>query len=279
VNPDAATTQTVATWITIIGGTVGIVLSLVAIAFAVLVNKRATDVNDETIRGLNKIGADVEHLADDTRQLIKAGWDKMLGRVDAGPDKSDAFPIRDVAAGIAAELRAEFGRPEPKEKGTRPAEHAQDRIEEIIKAVEGTLTAQQRAQAATERPGQALEKLLTVLTSLSPQAQALISLIRWYHLEQEQYRKLREGPLGGALDELRTTGLIVPVSHKLGGKERPCYYFLPALAGLIRAALPLVPRQPDAVVTSVRQELERVGYNLEPPDHPLRLLKGAEPGA
>ena len=69
--------EAVALWVGLIASIVGVVLSIVAIAFAVLVNNRVSDINDKMIQSLQKIEFAVERSSEDTRELIKAGWDKM----------------------------------------------------------------------------------------------------------------------------------------------------------------------------------------------------------
>ena len=74
-----------------------VVLSIVTIAFAVLVNNRASDINDKMIQSLQKIEFAVERSSEDTRELIKADWDKMLGNVESNSGASsvdlEAAPI------------------------------------------------------------------------------------------------------------------------------------------------------------------------------------------
>ncbi len=260
--------QAVAMWVGLISGIVSIVLSLVAIAFAVLVNNRATDVNDQTIQALNKIEADVEHLSEDTRELIKAGWDKMLGSVDRlSPMTPDALPAKEIASGIAAELRAELAPlvNQSSANSKHPAQ-LQEKLDRLAQAIEGALAAQSKAQSAAQRPGEALEWLVSTLSALSPEAQALVRLIRFYHMAPKQYETLRAGPLGSAIDELRKVGLIVPVEHKAGGKRVPCYYFPTGLSALVRAAIPVLPKPPEALTRVVKEELDRIGYQYEPPE-------------
>src|SRR5579864_4569961 len=74
--------ESVAFWVGFIGSMVGIVLSIVAIVFSILVDRRSSRISDHTIQSLQKIESAVERLSSDTRELIKAGWDKMLGNVD-----------------------------------------------------------------------------------------------------------------------------------------------------------------------------------------------------
>ena len=66
-------------WAGLIASIAGIVLSVAALIFGVWVNNRATEVRDQTIKSLQKIESAVERLSEDTRGLINAGWDKMLG--------------------------------------------------------------------------------------------------------------------------------------------------------------------------------------------------------
>jgi hypothetical protein len=47
--------EAVALWVGLISSIVGVVLSVVAIAFAVLVNNRASDINDKMIQSLQKV--------------------------------------------------------------------------------------------------------------------------------------------------------------------------------------------------------------------------------
>jgi len=67
------TTQTIALWVGLLSGIVGIVLSVVAIVFTVLVDRRSSQVTGQTIQSLQKIESAVERLSSDTRELIKAG--------------------------------------------------------------------------------------------------------------------------------------------------------------------------------------------------------------
>lgn len=261
-------------WIGLITGIVGIVLSVVAGVFAILVNARATQVNDQMIQALQKISGDVEHLSEDTRELIKAGWDKLLGSVDRPPTEGasstsaeqDKPQTRELAAGIAAELKEELtaltaGRPPA---GPDTVKY-QEELDKILKSLEASLASQFAVQRTAARPGQALDRILNTLTHLSPEAQALLMEVRWSHIELEEYKKLAEGRYRSALLELREAGFVVPVKHTHEGRAIPCYYFPPSIASLLRAAIPLLPRIPDEVVEAVRTELVRVGYDPSPP--------------
>ncbi|HEY4216735.1 MAG TPA: hypothetical protein VGM67_06330 [Gemmatimonadaceae bacterium] len=256
--------QTVATWVGLIGGVVSIVLSVVAIAFAVMVNNRATAVNDQTIQSLKKIEGDVEHLSDDTRELIKAGWDKMLGNVDRRPADSEVIPSKQIAAGIAAELKAELSPLlSQSPNGPTPPAQVEQKIDQLLRAVEGSMAAQLRAQSAAERPGEALDRLIVTLSTLSPEARALVDAMRSSHIDLAEYRRLATGPLRMPLEELRQSGLLIPVQHRHDGKDVPCYFFPPGIVSLVRAAIPLLPRTSSDLRALVRSELKRVGYPVE----------------
>src|SRR5258706_16016557 len=94
--------EKIALWVGLFASIVSIVLSFVAIAFAILVDRGARAVSGQTIKSLQKIESDVQRQSDDTRELIKAGWDKMLIGVDKElqPKPFDTSP-KDLAAGIA----------------------------------------------------------------------------------------------------------------------------------------------------------------------------------
>src|SRR5262245_13410053 len=105
-----STVETVALWVGLISSIVSIVLSIVAIVFSLLVERQSSRVAAQTIQSLQKIESAVERLSSDTRELVKAGWDKMLGYV-APPLLNAPIPdaaAKSVASGITAELRADL---------------------------------------------------------------------------------------------------------------------------------------------------------------------------
>ena|SRR5436190_17397695 len=99
--------EQVALWVGLISGIVSIVMSVVAIAFAVMVDRSSRAVTAQTIKSLQKIESDVERLSSDTRELIKAGWDRMLGSVSLAYPPESTAPSQ-LASGIAAELKSEL---------------------------------------------------------------------------------------------------------------------------------------------------------------------------
>ena len=99
--------EAVALWVGLLAGLASVVLAVVAIWFAFWVNDRATEVNDQTIRSLQKIEAQVERAADDTTNLIKGAWDKMLGQVPP-QDTTSSGSMQEVAAGLAADSERSF---------------------------------------------------------------------------------------------------------------------------------------------------------------------------
>jgi hypothetical protein len=257
--------EKIALWFGLIASIVSIVLSIVAIVFAILVDKSARAVSAQTIKSLQKIESEVERLSDDTRELIKAGWDKMLGSVDREPQpRTIEVPAKEIAAGIASELRAELSL--TSDKGTTVSAEQNNKFEQLLETLETSLTAQLRAQNLSSRPSEALDRLINTLNKLSPSAQALLRAISNYHLSLTEYRALNKGPLKDSLIELRESGLLVPVKHETpDGGNVPCYYFPSSLSSLVKAAIPLIPKPPDEVIHQIKSELEAIGYPVKKP--------------
>ena len=251
------TGQTVALWVGLSGTIVGIVLSIVAIVFSILVDRRSSKVSDQTIQSLQKIESAVERLSSDTRDFIKAGWDKMLGSVDRPSPSGGDFSAKEVASGIAAELRAELAAIRPEAQTAAKT----DEIERVLSSVEASLTAQLRNQPARSRPSEALDTTVAAARTLSQGAQELLRQISRVHLERDEYRKLTQGRFGDALHELRASGLLIPLQHRNeDGKPIPCYWFSPDMASVIRNAVRFLDKSEPSLRDEVRQELVRVGY-------------------
>jgi hypothetical protein len=254
--------ESVAFWCAFIASIVGTVLALVAIAFSVLVDRRSSRVSDHTIQSLQKIESAVERLSSDTRELIKAGWDKMLGGVEKSPPPDSSDPdAKQLAAGIAAELRSELTAlfPDKKPDGQGP-EKKDERIEAYLKELEASLMAQMRGSAESSRPSARFEDVSNTVRGLSVQAYCLLRAIRFRHLTQAQYRRLADGPLADALFELRKAGLLAPVAHRTEGGKVPCYYMPSSIAAIGRAVLDLLPEPPDDVTRPVELALNEAGY-------------------
>ena len=149
----------------------GIVLSIVAIVFSILVDRRSSKVSDQTIQSLQKIESTVEHLSSDTRELIKAGWDKMLGSVDRAPSNAAEVSAKQIAEGIVAELRSELAGLKAEKAAVlqRPLT-----IERALSSVETSLEAQLKNQRRTTgRPSEALNRMVAAVTELSPTAREI----------------------------------------------------------------------------------------------------------
>jgi len=219
--------ESVAFWVGLIGSIVGIVLSVVAIVFSILVDRRSSKVSDHTIQSLQKIESAVERLSSDTRELIKAGWDKMIGNVDRTPPSiAGDSNAKDVAAGIAAELRSELA----SLANTKGSHHDKspvqaEQLEQYLKNFEASLMAQLKANQANVRPSVRLEGLLDTVSELSKPTQALVRAIRNVHLTQNEYKRLSDGRFGASILELRRAGLLAPAVHQTSHGPEPCYYF------------------------------------------------------
>jgi len=271
-----AQVEAVALWVGLLSSVVSIVLSIVAIAFSLSVDKRSRDVTVQTISSLQKIESAVERLSSDTRELIKAGWDKMLGNVGnaTAPVPSDP-PTKEIASGIAAELRAEIGALAAGGSTALQPEVIKLELERVLKGFEAAIASQLRGQRL-ERPSDSLDRTVAVLNDMTTEARALVRELRGHHLTRKEYKNIMSGPLAEALSQVRQSGLLIPVSHRdPDGSAQPCYYFPASLANVIRAALPLVDQPTLEVRKRVREVLRAVGY---PSGHPEHWNPPPEPG-
>ena len=255
-----STVEQVALWVGLISAIVSIVLSIVAIAFAVMVDRSARAVTAQTIKSLQKIESDVERLSTDTRDLIKAGWDRMLGSVPVA-HPADGKESSQLALGIAAEIKSELAPLIQSADKTKQAT-IENRLADIVEAMEAALNRSQRSDQRVSR-GANVDRVHSQLEALSPEALALMAVVlsRHRHLEPEQYRQLRAGPLGAAVREVRRAGLLEP--HVAGGKSDtdPPVYFLPGpVLEALGPALALVTAPGQPVQEAVHRELQRVGY-------------------
>lgn len=253
--------ETVALWAGLVGSVVSVVLSLVAIWFAVQVERNSRAVSDQTVRSLQKIETEVERLSGDTRELIKAGWDKMLGAVHPeGIHLSEIAGAKEVAAGVVAELRSDLA--SLTKQVNTPDEEAN--IKALLKRLETTLSAHIMAEVRADGPAVSLEHAMGMIGPLSPLAKALATEIIPCHLTRKQYRALATGPIGSAVAELRESGVLVPVvGYNEEDKEIPVYYFPSTLAKTLKAVLPTMSPPHEEVRRTARNELERVGYSKE----------------
>lgn len=271
-----AQVELVALWIGLIASIVGIVLSIVAIVFSVLVDRRSSKVSDHVIRSLQKIESAVDRSSTDTRELIKAAWDKMLGDVDSAPPApiNDAS-AKEIAAGIAAELRADLDQLSKTAVSGQASPVDMKKLEEAIQSLQASIASQLNIPSPASRPSETFDRVMKLLGTLSPQAQTLAQAIERHHLSMDEYRKLTRGKIGDAIQELRENALLVPVIHKIGeGKEVPCYYYPSSIAHIVRAALPLLPKAPQDAITSVQEELKAVGYPSDHDGHSHARMRG-----
>jgi hypothetical protein len=210
----------------------------------------------------------VAQQSDDTRQLIKAAWDKHLGAVDHNmhnvnmPDLG-LSSAKTIAQGIAAELREEL-RPANATavgNGAKNTESQDVHVTSVINKLQDSLEALIRRTSEASQPSRSVDRLVAVIESLSPEANALLQGIRSHHLSRSQYQKLESSELlGPAITELRKQGLIIPVRHDYNGRSVPCYYYPPGIRKLLSSAMALVPPVPEEIIRSVRSELKASGY-------------------
>jgi hypothetical protein len=120
-------------------------------------------------KSLQKIESEVERLSSDTTGLIKAGWDRMLGNVAATPDKSAGVDAREMTSGLLAELLANAERHiGPQDSGSILAH--EEKLDDLFKYLGKSLEAQILTRNSSERPSEALDRVLGILNSLSPEA-------------------------------------------------------------------------------------------------------------
>jgi len=262
--------EVVALWAGLIASIAGIVLSIAALVFGVWVNNRATQVNDQTIKSLQKIESTVERLSEDTRNLIKAGWDKMLGGFGASAglsrdDEDDEKSDREIASGLTEEAKVELGLiDQHKNVQSRASKEDLQQIDQVLNRLREALQAQLKNASLRGRSGRGTDLMVERISSLSPQAQALLeSLSRSYHLTRDQYTKLRRSGISPALLELRKAGLLAPVSGTDdNGEKIPVYWLPPGSSRGIKAALQPVGDPPADIQGSVNKELQNIGYPL-----------------
>lgn len=257
--------ESVSSWIGLISSIVGIVLSVVAIVFSILVDRRSSTVSDRTIQSLQKIESAVERSSSDTRELIKAAWDKMLGSVDRNSTSTlNDNSAKEVAAGITAELRSELLELTPdKPEGNGDYRKKVLQLEKYIKDLEASLVAQLKTANADVRPSVKLDEVFDTLRQLTDPAFALLQAIQLRHLTQNQYRGLSQGELSEAIMELRRNGLLVPVVHDTSHGPEPCYYMPPGTARLVNAAMQVLPNPKVPLANRIDSELARVGYQAK----------------
>lgn len=256
--------ETVALWAGLLSSVVGIVLSIVAIVFSILVDRRSSKVSDHTIQALQRIESAVERLSSDTRDIIKAGWDRMLVGVGTQHDAptnplTNESSAKQIAAGIAAELRAELTSI-ALAAGANPTTQP-EKLETLLSSLESSLAAQLKAPRADERPSETFDRVMSTVSAMSSPTYTLLRAIGRAHLTLTEYKQLQSGRFGAALNDLREAGYLVPVVHRnADGTNEPCYYLPPGRSRMVRAALQLLPEPPRGLREEVEAELKRIGY-------------------
>lgn len=269
--------ETVGLWAGILVGVASVVLAIVAIYFSIEVDRRSAATAAETIRSLERIESAVKAQSQDTRDLIKVGWERMLGNVGspARPQAADEG-IREVAAGLAAEIRAELGIGEvgdgapDGEPGTQVPEgyvttaEQGDRLEQALAQLRDTIETQ--LLATREGPADEVQFWLEKLSDLPESAQVVARAVSPSHITADQWRELRRTRVPGrGLLELRRRGILIPLEGvKRDGTDTLVYWFPPTASRAIRAAVLLLPEPDPGTLSYVQRRLAAVGY----PDRP-----------
>ena len=254
--------ETVALWAGLIASVAGIVLSIVAMVFAIWVNNRATDVNNQMIKSLQKIESTVERVSTDTRELIAAGWNKLLGNMNGETDAEAADPdVPDqISSGLASEVRSELM------EGASEGDTAQkiERIERALQELQETVSAQLRRRPVGRQPESLLDSLVQAVRDLPMEAKALLSiLVRGKHMDRKQYRAAQQNQvLKFPIRALRGSGLLVPLEGLSDdGEPVPVYHLAPGIARRVRIATRLTSDVPKDLLESVSAALKTIGYD------------------
>ena len=250
--------ETVALWAGLIASIAGIVLSIVATIFAIYVSKESSLVNQQMIRSLQKIETTVEHLSADTRELITAGWNKMLAGLGAEDDGDTSEAPDEISSGIASEVRSELTEDGIGESGPQRVE----RLERALEDLRETLSAQLR-QRPTRDSTDPISALAEKIRGLPIEARAFISILsRGRHLTRKEYTiSSINQPLKVAMKSLRTAGLLVPLQgHSEDNGPVPVYYFPPGTTKHIRVASQLAGEVPKEILEKISDALKTIGY-------------------
>lgn len=265
MEPSGIGAEDVALWIGLLGGLISIVLAIVAMVFTFAVDRRSTSVNEQVIQSLQKIESTVEGVAGDTRDLIKVAFDRMLPRGEGAVDDGDAVlraqddeAVRAIAAGVAAELRADLGPSGP----DQPDRLAVERLDSAVDRIERTLQAQLSTSTSGRTTAERLDALMRRVADLSPPAREVMRVMIEVgrHLTRQQFMELRQTPTGEAVQELRRASVIGPLRSRAEGTDEPVYYFAPSTSEYVPAVVALQSAATQAVSKTVRDDLRRVGY-------------------
>jgi len=259
-----STFNTVSMYVGFITGITGIVLSIVAMIFAVVVQRESSRVSEQTLKTLAKVESVTERLSADISSLIKAAWDKMLdseGRSPRATSDLDAEIPASVREGLIQEITSQI-----------QLSHGDDEVKEVSRALEGLAKELEERFEELSKPSKISERFENVVNSLKDSQPLTRELLRilsnGHHLTIAQYGRLIEkSPLSSSLKFLRQVGYIIPLRgyKEDGGLDDDFVYWLhPKTKDSIRAALLVFPVNPREQLTAAAT-LERVGYKDIPP--------------
>lgn len=249
--------ETVALWVSLLIGVASMVLAVVTIVLAISAERRSERVSSQTIQSLQKIETTVERQSQDTGQLIKAAWDKLLGAVGDRPLVPEVS-INEIVAGITAELRAE--------RISAVAEGAidgkfQENIERSVAALERLTSSNQSENVDHNDSTVDLKYISNLLDELSPSALEFVRIMNQenLHLTYSQYKGLLQAGAESsvALRELRDCDLVIPLRS---ATLEPVYWFPPKLSGIISPALVMISRDAPDIHSRLRRRLSEFGY-------------------
>jgi hypothetical protein len=249
--------NTVALWAGLIASIAGIVLSAVATWFAFRVNDQATAINNQMIKSLERIEASVERVSSDTRELITAGWNKMLGsmgsQINPGPTSQENADA--IVNGVATEIESELN-----EDGGEEPEAKIQRLEEALRELQATVSNLRRG--TSHATPMIHDALLQTVRDLPIEGRALLSiLIRGGHLTRHQYQAaMKRSELRLAVRSLRNSGLLVPLEGFENDQKVPVYWLPSGLIRVAKVSLNLAGDAPRDIVESVSRALETIGY-------------------
>ena len=263
--------EEVAIWVGLIAGIAGIVLSIVAMWFTVVVDRRSRETSNQTIQSMQKIESYVERISTDIGGLIRAAWERMLGTVGAPESVSTEDATKSIAAGLAAELRAELLQPVEQEQNGSDQQQGTDEAPIVLGngELERLNNAVRRLERRLEyqlRSGQQIDPRDDVIMSLrrlSPLARALIREIATNrgHLNRREYMRLRDyRDMRNAVTELRSAGLLVPLISNDDDDEGPVYWIAGPKLPIVGAGLLMASPDPSVVRARVNDVLREIGY-------------------
>lgn len=254
----------VALWAGLLSSIAGIVLSVGAFVFGIVANNRATAVSDQTIKSLQKIESAVEQLSDDTRTLIKAGWEKMLSGVSTASSivegHDDIAPV--AKDGLTEEVISRLTKIEGFNNGLATLDQVQE-IQKVVEQLRKSINLQAKNQSTQKTPTSDIDRLVSVLDKLNPYSRAMFEVIASNrHLTEAQYDALLDSKYGDDFQELRDAGLIVPLAGLEKDKKVPVYWLPSSYAKVHKVA-----RQMSRVETSIRPDvagaLREIGYTVK----------------